>query len=66
MSNPIIRKLEGFAEDGADRVGPMARASAFLDPLLSRYLAAHVRPADPLLAELVAETVRGRRSSTFR
>ena len=36
----------------------MARTSAFLDPLLNRYLAAQVRPADPLLDELVAETAR--------
>jgi caffeoyl-CoA O-methyltransferase len=36
----------------------MAWASAFLDPLLSRYLAAHVRPAEPLLDELAAETGR--------
>jgi caffeoyl-CoA O-methyltransferase len=36
----------------------MARASAFLDPRLSEYLVAHAKPADPLLAELAAETQR--------
>ncbi len=36
----------------------MARTSAFLDPRLSEYLVAHARPADPLLAELAAETER--------
>ena len=36
----------------------MARASAFLDPRLSEYLVAHAQPADPLLAELAAETQR--------
>jgi caffeoyl-CoA O-methyltransferase len=36
----------------------MARVSAFLDPRLSEYLVAHAKPADPLLAELVAETRR--------
>ena len=36
----------------------MARASAFLDPRLSEYLVAHAQPADPLLAELTAETER--------
>jgi len=36
----------------------MARASEFLDPRLSEYLVAHAEPADPLLAELAAETRR--------
>jgi len=36
----------------------MARASAFLDPRLSKYLVAHAQPADPLLAELAAENQR--------
>jgi caffeoyl-CoA O-methyltransferase len=36
----------------------MARTSAFLDPRLSQYLVTHSRLADPLLAELAAETQR--------
>jgi caffeoyl-CoA O-methyltransferase len=34
----------------------MAHASAFLDPRISAYLAAHAKLSDPLLAELVDET----------